>query len=704
MPNVKCRYYTENGEPKQGGCRRRNTGSCPFVHPDSSAWATAASASSKPGSSRGSGGPGHAQGTGKGGRKSGSGSVSSMHEPSESVASSSGWGNLADGNLESSSAWDIGGEGGWDTGGDWKMGDSSSVDAVKSSTTHGWGSTVGWDSGESSKPGEGEDASTAWWKSTGTGSWGSTSANTKPDKGKGDWPPKQDDISTRASEAPVFHGTVWADDKPGDHNTTWSSRPTGSDNRRTKLPSSSADMGSAPPRKLTGTNQVHLGTKKQWGSKVTPHIDTDMEDSATFRRDPETSNDLPPPPLNIQPSYPAIDPGDTPLTPAAPALVPPRPKRKREGLDEKRETLKEYIKTWERAVRAKFHLAEAELNRDRWYRTRKSPCYARIGAAGIDILESKRAEFDREYFAQREKLSLAVNALVDYQETVMSGYDLVQRYDVGEETSKFLAESTAYAGQIRTLIDDFKNRDVPMRDPSPSSSTKASLPPSDEWEVLQKRVEKMEESLEQIDVELTLSRPMDIGDMVDKVFDARLSELREARQQEVQRLATQVRPEIVISPDSLKKLEECADRWREVEGRLPKTIEDISGLITGNAQFAYRLEQLEKENAGYREALAKLEDKYAATEELWRQKEKLQEDFDEFMDRLRFGRCVPAESTCQQLIGELKPALSAFIQKFYEQEIVPTVRTMGEAVAGVSNCKQTELFRRQEHSDIPPQD
>ncbi|KAI6167003.1 hypothetical protein EDD17DRAFT_1542360 [Pisolithus thermaeus] len=678
MPNVKCRYYAENGEPKQGGCRRHGAGNCPFVHPDSSAWATAATASSKPGSSkgggRGAGGPGHAQGTRKGGGKSGS-----MHDPSGNTASSSGWGNLTDANLGSSSGgWDTGGggardtgnEGGWgtggggrlDTGGDWKMSDSSGGGAVQSSSgsplRHGWGSTAGWDSAESSKPGESEETSTAWWNSVDTGSWGrgSTNTNTKRDKGKGKdgWPPKQDDTSTKAREAPIFHGTIWADDQPGGQILSRNSGPTGTDIRKTKLPPHSADMdaGMDPPPKLTSTNQVLLGMKRKWGSDVIPHKDTDMEDptTTTTTHHPKIPNVPLPPPLKIQPS-PITDPGDTPLTPAAPALAPPRPKRKREGLDEKREMLKEYIKTWERAVRAKFHLAEAELNRDRW-----------------------------EYFAQREKLSLAVNALVDYQETVMSGCDFVQRFDISEETNRFVAESTAYARQIRTLIEDFKNRDVPMRDPSPSPSARVSLPPTDEWEALQRRVEEMEESLEQIDAELTLSRPMDIRDMVDK--------LREARKQEVQKMATQVRPEVVIPPDSLEKLEETADQWREVEGRLPKTIEDISGLIVGNAQFASRLEHLEKENTGHREVLAKLQDKYAAIEDLRRQKEKLQEDLDELMHRPHFGPRVPAENTCRQLIEELKPALGALVQKIYEQEIVPA---------------QTEPCRPQENSRNPPQ-
>lgn len=734
MPNVKCRYYTEDGEPKQGGCRRHNAGNCPFVHPDSSAWVTAAPASSKPGSSKGggriTGGSRHAQGTRKGGGKSGSGLFSGMHDPSENAVSSSGWGNLADGNLESSSGgWDTGGgggrdngtESGWgtggrggggvDSGGDWTMRDTFGGGVVKSSSgsppRHGWGNTIGWDSAVTGRPGESEEASTPWWTSTDAGRWGSESANanTKRDKGKGktDWPPKQDDTSTKASETPMFYGTIWADGQPSGQNLPLAT-PTGTDNRKTKLPPHSADIdaGMDPPRKLTGTNQVLLGTKKKWGSDAIHDKDADMEDSTTTHH-PATSNVPLPTPLQIQP-YPIVDPGDTPLTPAAPAIGPPRPKRKREGLDEKRETFKEYIKTWERAVRAKFHLAEAELNRDRWYRTRKSPCYSRIGDAGINILESKHAEFDREYFAQREKLSLAVTALVDYQETVMSGYDLVQRYDISEETNRFIAESTAYARQIRTLIEDFKNRDVPMRDPSPSPSAGAGLPPDGEWEALQRRVEEMEESLEQIDAELTLSRPMDIRDMVDNVFDARMSELREARKQEVQRMATRARPEIVIPPDSLEKLEESATRWQEVERRLPKTIGDISDLIVGNAQFANRLEQLEKENVGHREALAKLQDKYTATEELRRQKEKLQEDLDELMHQPRFAPRVPVENTCRQLIEELKPAVVALVQKIYEQEIVPAVGTMGEVITGVPNCKQTEASRPQEHLRVPSQD
>ncbi|KAI6036574.1 hypothetical protein PISMIDRAFT_136494 [Pisolithus microcarpus 441] len=294
-----------------------------------------------------------------------------MHDPSGNAASSSGWSNLADGNLESSSGgWDTGGGGGRDTGnksgwgagggggggldsgGDWTMSDSFGGGVVKSSSgsppRHGWGSTVERDSAVTGKPGESEETSTPWWKSADTGRWGwdSANANTKRDKGKGksDWLPKQDDTSTKASEAPMLHGTIWADEQPSGQNLPRHSAPTGTDNRKTKLPPHSADIdaGMDPPRKLTGTNQVLLGTKKKWGSDAIPNKDADMEDSTTPHH-PATSNVPLPAPLKIQP-YPIVDPGDTPLTPAAPAIAPPRPKRKREGLDEKRETFKEYIK------------------------------------------------------------------------------------------------------------------------------------------------------------------------------------------------------------------------------------------------------------------------------------------------------------------------------------------------------------------------
>lgn len=244
------------------------------------------------------------------------------------------------------------------------------------------------------------------------------------------------------------------------------------------------------------------------------------------------------------------------------------------------------------------------MNRDRWYRTQKSPCYARIGNKGIDILEAKRAEFDNEYSVQRDKLNTAIKLLMEHHQSNMSSIDIGQRYNVSEETNRFVAESKAFASQISTVIEDLKNRDIPMRDGSPMQVEEGSSPPKDEWQILQRRVAEMEETVDLLGTEFTVS--LDVREMVDKIFDSKVAELLEARKQEAQRMAQESPPQIVIPPECLQKLDESANQWQQVEAKLPKAVEDIRSLIVGNAQLASTLDQLKKENVAYRETLSKV--------------------------------------------------------------------------------------------------
>ena len=59
---------------------------------------------------------------------------------------------------------------------------------------------------------------------------------------------------------------------------------------------------------------------------------------------------------------------------------------------------------------------------------------------------------------------------------------------------------------------------------------------------------------------------------------------------------------------------------------------------------------------------------------------------------MRCPRPEPAASAEKTLEG-LRPALDTIVLKFYEQEVAPTIKAMGEAMVETSNKKQTELFR-----------
>ncbi|KAG1715695.1 hypothetical protein ID866_1458 [Astraeus odoratus] len=250
-------------------------------------------------------------------------------------------------------------------------------------------------------------------------------------------------------------------------------------------------------------------------------------------------------------------------------------------------------------------------------------------------------------------------------------------------------------------MQDLKNHDVPMREPSPVPTEKGSPPPPDWWEAIKHRMEEMEESLEQIDAELTLTRQPDVREMVDKLFERRLAAVREVRKQEAEKMARQSPPEIVLPPGCLQTIKENTERWREIEARQLTAIRGISDLITEIGQLKNKLESMEKEATEERQIFAKVDglacfyfkSKRAANEELCRQKAKLEKDLETFMCRPRLEPPVSAEDSSQKLIKELERTIEEVVQKMWEVEVAPTVKTMGDVVVETSNQRLEDLFR-----------
>ncbi|KIJ69384.1 hypothetical protein HYDPIDRAFT_24226 [Hydnomerulius pinastri MD-312] len=780
MPFVKCRYYSESGEPWKGGCRRRGSG-CTFVHPDETGWASASAAASFGGKGRGGGDSGSFRGGGERGGGRGRGGAST---------STSGWdlsGNSGGGG-GGGGGWDTGGGSGWDTGGGsgWDTGGGSGWD-----TGGGSGGGGGWDTGgpatastnekTSSKSKTITDLADAWgqadatanysWGGGSGGGWGSTSwgnssggAEEKPksplsgrgesswgnsgggndngnstgggwgSSGGGGWGAAKD--TEKAAETKEKDG--WGSSTTGDtwgkgQSSSWPSsgwggassgttvedqkeKPAQSDKGKGKAllppprpprPSVSvSDDRPAPPIKMTGTNNVPI-TGNRWGDtastvKPTPRVDTNVPTAMEFDSVPTMDKTpysaLDPQPLSARPSdgrSRTARESDTPITPAADSS---RRKRKRgDAFEEKMDIFKEYVKAWERGVRAKFLLADAEAKRDRWHRTQKSPCYTRIGEAGRKKLDAQRAEYDKEVSIQREKLSSAITSLVEFHDNMASNLDLGQRYNIGEEATRYLAESKGFIDEVRSLL---VTHVLKATSPQSEKESDSNSPDEDisstpeDLRLLLHQIHDLEERLEEAQTELTLRHPRDIRAEIDEKLNVKLAALRAARQREVDRVASLPRPEIVIPPAALQRMEETAQQVKALDAKLPQTVEDIRDLILQVNATKARVEKLEAEVAESRELVRKREEDKVALREIERRTEEGLSQFREQFEKLTTS-APPASDTSikntqEEFIESLRPGFEALLEKFYESNVLPTLDAIGKNVLETADRNQQE--------------
>ncbi|KIK96811.1 hypothetical protein PAXRUDRAFT_278805 [Paxillus rubicundulus Ve08.2h10] len=194
------------------------------------------------------------------------------------------------------------------------------------------------------------------------------------------------------------------------------------------------------PPKTSGTNRVPIANMR-WGegsshSKHTPRLNTNIP-AAMEVDSPGTKSETPfsavySQPQSARPSDRGARGSDTP-TASTPGGSSRRKRKHDAAFEDKFNLFKEYVKAWERGVRTRFMLVEAEAKRDRWFRTQKSTSYVRIGEAGRRLLDAQRAECDKEVDIQKEKHSSAITSLVEFHDAITSNLDLGQRYNIGEE-------------------------------------------------------------------------------------------------------------------------------------------------------------------------------------------------------------------------------------------------------------------------------
>ncbi|KAF8844953.1 hypothetical protein BDN67DRAFT_620500 [Paxillus ammoniavirescens] len=725
MPYVKCRYYTESGEPCNGGCRRKGVG-CTFVHPDEPGWGKA------PPAGLGAKGRGGDSGSFRSGGKRGRGRGASGFAARDTGEKSSG---ILGGQSDTAGSWNTGGSGwdtggsGWDTGGSgWDTGGSGWDTGGSGWGKGGSGSDKGWDKGGSgwdTGPGDGGGRDASGWGSPLGGGWGEGWGNPRGDAGDGwggGWGDAKDTDKSSENKEKETGGwgstpatvTSWGD---GDAWGTFSN-PIAVENDK-ENPSESNKAMLPPPRvplpgneashpKITGTNRVPIANKR-WGegssqSKPTPKLDTNIP-AAMEIDSPGAQSKTPLSVVHSQlQSARSSDRGargsDTP-TASTPGDSSRRKRKHDAAFEDKFNLFKEYVKAWERGVRTRFMLVEAEAKRDRWFRTQKSACYARIGEAGRQMLDAQRAECDKDVNIQREKHSSAITSLVEFHDAITSNLDLGQRYNISEEASRFVTQSKAFVHEVRSffVVHGSKDNNDEKQGLSPTEYD-ASTP--NEFQTLLHQVRDLEERFEEAQTELTLRHPRDIRCEIDEKLNTTIAALRAARQSELERIASQPRPEIVIPPVALQKMEETARQVRKLDADMPPMVEDIRVLLLQVGAATKRVYSLEEEIAANKETYRKMQAKAAAIEETKRrsdeQLKKIQEQFEQLTasepSRLA-TESFPSVSTYtpqDMSMRSLRPAFEALLEKFYEREVRPTVQALGEAAIEASDRHQQEIM------------
>ncbi|KAH7889685.1 hypothetical protein F5I97DRAFT_1846280 [Phlebopus sp. FC_14] len=669
MPYIRCRHYTDGGDPLQGGCRRKSSGQCMFVHPDDPRWRSAPPSAGggrgrtvDVGSFRGGGGD-RTRGRGRGGGMA--------IEGGGSAGVSSGWDTGGDtgGWDKGGSSWG-GGDGGWDTGG-WDQGGSS-----------------GWGGGEGGREPVEENASTtnkkptisntiadladAWEQATSTG-WGAIGdvGNGWGSGGGAGW-------ATNSSSWPT---TGW-DNLTNSGSGTETKEPNPSKVKDDKVASERKGKEPedkvlpVPPRpsrpdiKMTGTNNVPL-TNNKWGRGATPS-----------KPPPRIDTSIPPPRTAASQLQSSQLPGTgTPSTPVITPAESSRFKRKHHSVfDENIDQFKDFIKAWERAVRAQYLLVEAEAELERWYKTQKSAVYSRIGEAGRKKLDAHRANLDKEVLTNRDKRSSAIAALIDFHESISCSIDLSRRYDIIDEANEYLNEARAFIDHLRTLAAD-SAYPLPLRAQEYHSPHQDHSAPrnSGDFISLRQSILDLEERLEEAQTELTLRHPRDIATEVDEKLDAKLGAVHAARRSKKDHVNRVSKSRIVIPPHLLEKMEETANHVQKID-----------------AQTKQRVEKLELDTASTRELVARIHERLVTTmEQKSAQDEELKRLRGQFEQLATSGLVPPSVPNCdsnEAIMQRLQPALGSMMEKFYETEVRPTLHSISSAVLNSANQNHQETL------------
>ena len=507
---------------------------------------------------------------------------------------SGGWGDSAAGSKESSG-------GGW--------GDSTT--GSKESSGGGWGSGA-WESGL-------WDDAAAGFKEASEGGWGTSGGVTQPPQGKRE-DKEQDKLKSPIVPPPRpvrRSSSGWKDDE---QDTMTKSRPTQTAANRIPVTNtrwgrkedtmSSPNLASlekprVPPLQISASGSSTAGQPSALLSSEEGHMDVDkwvQKDKALKSR-------------SKSPSVSTV------------TVTASTASRKRKfgssELEKQQDNWREFIRcvsqssslvkatlntcrVFDRAIRAKAAFDKAETERQSWVRTQKSTTYERIGEAGRNRLDGHRAALETARKTQSDKLTRAITELAEAGETLKSGVDYDQRYDIEDQATRYLKEVGAWLEDVRPLLiastsQHPSNSDGPTSQEDNNNSPQETRTNPDGLDPLRSRLDNQEELLEELRTAVTLESSKNALSTITSRIDKKIDALREAR---ADAKASAPPPKVVLPSEATGAIEEVSRKMSELTTAMEKPVNDIAHLLIHQDEMKKTHTSFKIENEELRQSMA----------------------------------------------------------------------------------------------------
>ncbi|OAX44664.1 hypothetical protein K503DRAFT_196307 [Rhizopogon vinicolor AM-OR11-026] len=693
MTQIRCMYFDESGNPRAGGCRSNN---CNFIHPGNPAWEKALIPRNTP-RDRGSGRGGHFPGRGRGRGSDSSNSFASgwvtggsdnaakaqnssweTEKPKDSTkASDSGWG--------SGSGWD-------DAGSGWGSNDNStggwgesSAGAWGDSSGGTWGSTGWGDSTTGSKESSGGGWGSAGWGNSTTGSkessgggWGTSGEVTQPAQEKRDDQEKEKFKSpTIPPPRPVRRTSAGWGDEEDSRKESRPTKMTGSN----KLPVTNtkwngrgnaivASSNPEPPEKpfISPLQTSSLGSWTPGQPSALPSASRSeggVDVEKWLQRDKAMS-------MKSRSRSPSVS---TVTVTASTA------NRKRKfgisDLEKQQEYWREFIRVFDRAIRAKAGFDKAETERHSWVRTQKSTTYERIGEAGRNRLDGHRAALETARKTHSDKLTRAINELAEAGETLKSGMDYDQRYDIEDQVTEYLKEVGAWLEDIRSLLIANTHQHPPITDGPAfheNDLPEETCADTDGLDPLRSRLDKLEELLEELRTAVTLESSGKALATINSIIDQKIDAMREARVRAKELLADVPPPQVIIPSEAMGYIEDVSRQATYLSSAMEKPVHEVAHLLVHQDEMKKTYTSFKAENEELRESIAKL----------------AEASFDAVSESRRTP--PPAEPAVKIMFQELRVSVDKVVQEILSREVVPAVTQLSDACRLENQRIHREIF------------
>lgn len=264
---------------------------------------------------------------------------------------------------------------------------------------------------------------------------------------------------------------------------------------------------------------------------------------------------------------------------------------------------------FDRAIRAKAGFDKAEAERQSWVRTQKSTTYERIGDAGRNRLDGHRTALEAARKSHSEKLTRAIYELAEAGETLKSGIDYDQRYDIEDQVTRYVKEVGAWLEDIRSLLiantsQHPPNPDVPTIDED--NMPEEIRPNPDGLDPLRSRLDKQEELLEELRTALTLESSKDVLATINSRIDQKINSLREARAGAKELLAKVPPAKVDIPSEVMGTIEDVSRRASELSMAMEKPVNDVARLLIHQDEMKKTYASFKTENEELKESMAKV--------------------------------------------------------------------------------------------------